>query len=207
MRRKNRDNPSFNPALVLAPKTQGTPAAKCKEREEHAEALKPLLNARSSRPLSALEVELGLAVRSHGTPFGLVLLLSVVANAHGLPRLVERLEVECIELLMVLLWLATRYNGGELSGVAWMYSLPTSKRRTRSRDSTSWHYRYRPWQPRSRNHLRQNISCHGCVLGCEGGEGVPSVGQPVSPFQISGALSGPPATSWMWAMAWDMSSK
>lgn len=51
----------------------------------------------SARLVLASEVELGLAVGSHGTPLGLVTSGTRVTDSVGLPGLVEGLEVEGVD--------------------------------------------------------------------------------------------------------------
>jgi hypothetical protein len=52
---------------------------------------------RTTVPCLALQAELGLAVRAHGTPGSLISSLAVVTNGSRLPRLIESLKVETVE--------------------------------------------------------------------------------------------------------------
>jgi hypothetical protein len=55
------------------------------------------IHFRTTKPRLALQAELGLAVRAHGTPSSLIGSLAVVTNGSRLPWLIEGLKVETIE--------------------------------------------------------------------------------------------------------------
>jgi hypothetical protein len=52
---------------------------------------------RNMKTRLALQTELGLALRIHGAPCGLIGSLAVVTNGRWLPRLIESLKVETVE--------------------------------------------------------------------------------------------------------------
>ena len=111
----------------------------------------------------ALEAELRLAVNIHGTPSGLVSSLAVVANGGRLPGLIKGLEVEGV--VSVLEERAVTLVVEELGVLETTLSLVVVGANCEFQLVLRHYDNHKYWS----------------VL--------PAVGQPVSPFQISGSLS------------------